>query len=324
MNKSLKSLGIIILLILCGYGLDILNTKSSVNKNDVEVINKTPSRDSAGRYKDLNSEYKLVTSSVFYESDVTISSSTPSDIYYQISTVNKGHIGNLRGFAIRDKSTTTLAYVSNDYHKDEDQSGCQVTIYFNKENNLTYIAQDKIDKSNKKNQYSDSCSSYHGAHGSFFDGDLHVKNVTNTLPTLLDLGFTKSDRDMYISMSKDVAHAEIYVKEDIYYMDGSESTSSARSVVSTDIKNSFGYLIESANMYNATFACDFVSGGGYCEYGAFLKDNKGGYWMMGGSNSSRFIYKTNRKEWYNKLPKAFIEELSRLDLSIESVDFKNL
>jgi hypothetical protein len=216
--------------------------------------------------------------------------------------------------------------MSNDFHKGEKQENCQVIISFLEKGTLKIETQDK--KINRGEDYFDGCSGYHGAHGSFFEDFLYTTDPKDTIPTLVTLGFTEADRNAFLKMSKDITYVEEYADEKISYLeDYSQSVPSAQKIVSTDIQDSFGYRIESANMYDGNFSCDFPQGGGYCSYGAFLKNGKGGYWIMGGSNSKpergkQFLYRTTEKAWKQKLPIAFKNELVRLGLTEKDVDFE--
>ncbi len=275
----------------------------------------------------LDGYYQLDIVSPFYDGDVTISSSTQTSISYSISTVNMAHTGDLVGIAFRDVSTTSLVYRSNDFHKGEKQESCQVIILFLEKGTLKIETEDK--KIDGGKDYLDGCSGYHGAHGSFFEDSLYSTHPKNSLPTLTTLGFTEADRNIFLKMNEDIIDVEVYAHENIRYdqnEDFSKRVPSAQKIVSNDIPNNFGYRIESANIYDGNFSC-FSLGGGYCSYGAFLRNGKGGYWIMGDPISGlekgkKFIYRTTEKAWKHKLPVAFQNELDRLGLTEEDVDFE--
>ena len=335
MNKKLILLAILLI------SISVLSVylKEYTPHDDVTATH-TENKEETNKDKNLDGKYVLMGASSLSYDDVSISSSTESSLYYSINTTHLGHVGSLSGDAFRDTSTSSLVYKSTDFHKDESQQGCQVYIVFDTDMNLSYITRDiSVKVVEDKDEYTANCSNYRGQHGEFFDGDIHEKGVVQNLYTLENLGFTKSDKEMFNSMSKDITSVEMYADLTIGYDNETGSGSdSAQKIDSTDIKNSFGYRIESPNVYNGMNACDFIyDGGGYCLYGAFLKDNNGSYWMMGGSNYAntyddkgkkmlnpkQFVYKTNKKEWKNKLPQAFMDELDRLGVDLSLVDFKS-
>src|SRR3989344_791345 len=260
----------------------------------------------------LNGEYVLDTASPYSGSTIVIASSTDATLAYIIDTVNFGHLGNLSGTAKRDISTTTKTYTSTDYHGGEAQEGCRVTVVFPDDSQVYYVAEDVPVL---RDEYTADCSLYHGAHGMFFDGEFHQKSGKVTLPSILDLGFTEEDRDAYERLLPGALSAEVYIGEQIgdiseSNVSGDATITTTREIKSADIPGSFGYKIESPNLYNGLSPCS--SGrGGYCEYVAFMKDDTGGYWIMGGSNDG-IAYATNRDGWKKKLPRAFKDELSRL------------
>ncbi len=266
----------------------------------------------------LDGDYSMEGTDPYAVSLVTVSSSTPDSISYEIGTIRLGHVGTLSGIAYRVQGTSTLAYVSRDFHPGEYQKGCKVTIFFPKVGTAVYTT---TNVPIPQNGYTEDCSSYHGAHGMFFDGEDHVRSdrPNPNLPTLVSVGFSEADRNMFLSLNppgNDIVGVETVIGQEV------EGRPTGAKLSSSDIPGNFGYRIETANMYDASSACDFkYLSGGFCEYGAFLKDGKGGYWMMGGSNGDPFIYVTNRSEWSHKLPAAFESELTRLGLAQSDVTF---
>lgn len=263
----------------------------------------------------LNGDYVLDTANPLLSSDVIISSSTPEHLTYDISTAALGHTGELGGTADRVVGTSTLAYL------DKSNEGCVVTLVFPSLENVYYTTIDDAPAANSGEDYVPSCSDYHGAHGRFMNGSLHMKNGTVTLPTIRELGFTDEDIQMFEKLLPDsISRVQGFLQIDIDYgIDGASTTLPRLSNI--DIPGAIGYAIQTPNVYNGMPGCDFSQGGGLCEYTAFMKDQSAHYWVMNGTNGNAFSYATNDPRWKSKLPLGFRAELQKMGISASSINF---
>ncbi len=289
----------------------------------------------------LDGVYSLEKSSPYESGWVSVSSSTNEELFYHIETAMRGESGAISGVAVKSKISPSLMYVGQGYDaKGGDQEGCKVTLVFSGKGELYYTAEDEKIATTTKDEYNPGCSNYLGAHARFFSRLKHVRDLPDESATLIDLGFTKEDREAFKKLDDadfNALDAEVYGRESMQSRGDSDMlSSSTQRLASKDIVNMFGYSIESARLYNRR-PCDYgVNGNGECVYGAFLKNDKGGYWLMGGgnyisannadgsknTNSKTFIYRTTEKEWKHKLPMAFKSELTRLGLKVSDVDFE--
>ncbi len=252
----------------------------------------------------LDGTYVWDSKSPYETSTVQISSSTPETISYEISTINLLHLGNLAGTAYRIKGTDAYAYTDSNSN-----DGCRVTIGFSGDG-VSYYTSSAASTSTA------SCDDYHGAHGSFFNSVKHKRNVTVTLPTITELGFTDQDLAQFEGLLKGVVSgAQGFIGLDL------EEGSTTHRLTSKDIPDALAFSIETPNLYNGSSACDFSQQVGYCEYAAFMKDGAGHYWVIGGSDGDTFTYATNDPAWQKKLPDVFAKELKRLGLTADSVVF---
>ncbi|MDB5195364.1 MAG: hypothetical protein JWO84_548 [Parcubacteria group bacterium] len=251
--------------------------------------------------------YVYDSGSPFTGSEVDISSSTETQLDYHINTVHLAHTGDLEGVAHRIASTT-IAYTDKTSNE-----GCAVTISFINKAQIIY-ALESIPGSDY------GCEGYHGAHGEFLDGEVHVKNGLVTLPSLTDRGVSDSDRKALAQLAPDIfPNIESYIGLDISTTDQNSDENVMQSdspLTSTDIPGSHGFAIQSPNIYNGSFGCgDFTETGGFCSYGAYLTDGHGHYWILSGANGEQFTYMTNNLNWKAKIPAAFKEQLKKLGVT---------
>jgi len=252
----------------------------------------------------LDGIYVLDSGSPYHSSRIEVTNSSETELTYNIETLNFGHFGTLGGTAKRAEGSE-LVYkdlITADY---PEGSICSVMIIFPDTEHASYTTE------------GDGCDSYHGAHGTFFDGDVHLKNGLITLPTIEEFGFTKKDDEALKNISKEgiFSAVEGYI--------GIESTLTKK-FKSIDIPGAVGYSIETANLYDGTFPCDdFSASGGLCKFAAFLKDVNGNYWLLEGTNDGEFKYSSTSKEWQKKMPKVFETELERIGVPVSNVVFEN-
>lgn len=291
--------------------------------------------DCCGISKPKNGVYVFDSQSPFTTSEVTISSSTRNTIEYAIAIQRLGDLGGYSGIAIRDTSTSTLMYVSNDHHKGEEQEGCKISIIVTSSSSLIYIA-DNVPI--KEGDSSTNCNAYHGMKAWPASDQEHVLNGKVTLSKIENIGFTEKDRYVYESLIPQGLATEVYIgymlTRETQSLDGeSIDASTTVAIQSNDIVNSYGFSIESPSQLNAQGACEpFATSYAMCTFLALLKDDNDGYWILTGESGEDiqsgedkrkyFMYSTNKPEWKQKLPQAFIAELKRLGAKSDFVEFK--
>ncbi len=298
-KKILRIFGIIILILVCvGVGVWSIFYIEKSDNLETHTVKQIKS-------KSLDGNYTFDTSSPYFSSEISIASSTDTYVNYDINTSSFAHTGNLTGVAFKDMSTTSLTYVSRDYHQGEAQEGCKIIITFLDDAHVTYNA---TDESVDRDDYVNDCNGYHGAHGKFFDGDIHVKGDKVNLPTLVNLGFTEEDRLMF----KKIANNNDISVEDFIYTtydaEGTTPVTAEKKIIDEKRPHALIYSIQSANIYNGMETCLFSSKGGYCNYGLFMKD-KGNYYVITGSNGGMFTYATTNKGMLKIVPESFKKEL---------------
>lgn len=248
----------------------------------------------------LGGNYVLDTANPLQNSDIKILASSEKEISYNIDTVNFGHLGNLEGVAERVASSS-LVYKGVIKSDTDDAKACSIVISFRDTNHLSY------------NSTGEACDEFHGAHGTFFNNDIHEKNGSVSLPTIEKLGFTKDDlvrfNNLFPAENNEGTLLE-YAQEFI-----NVEASIVKKITSPDISSTAGYLIETPNIYDGVSTCfpDLV---GYCVFVAFMKDKTNNYWILEGSNAGDdFRYATNNLQWKKKLPRVFQSELDRIGIS---------
>jgi len=256
----------------------------------------------------FDGNFVLDTKSPSKSSDVKISNSSENEISYEIFTVNLAHIGNVDGTAQRIASTTAFVYkdVLKPLEHSPYEGDCVVLISFIDKDHLFYDLDGH------------ACNSFLGAHGWFFNNDIHEKNGSVTLPTIEKLGYTKEEIQIFndlLSAGKDESTALDSAQEQIDI-----GATLVKKITSKDIPNATGYSIETPNIYDSVSPC-FPDFGGYCTFVAFMKDAENNYWIIGGSNSGDFYYATNNQGWKNKLPSAFESELNRIGIHNDQIKF---
>lgn len=248
----------------------------------------------------LNGNYILDTASPFQNSDVKISNSSEKEISYSITTVHFGHLGNLEGDAQR---TDSSLFVYTDIIKDESEI-CSVVISFESFNNLSYDAS------------GEACDDFHGAHGTFFNNEVHKKNGSVSLPTIKELGFTEKDLAKFNSLLPAENNSGTLLEYAQKFIN--VETSIVKKITSRDIPNAVGHSIETPNIYNGMSTC-FSDWGGFCIFVAFIKSDTN-YWILEGSNAGdNFRYATDNSQWKKKLPSVFKSELDRIGISSDIV-----
>ncbi|MDO9399163.1 MAG: hypothetical protein Q7T79_00535 [bacterium] len=272
--------------------------------------NSTPSNATIISHLSLDGHYVFDTKNPLQDSNVEISNSSEKEISYNISTVNFGHLGGISGIAKRTASSSLVYENILESEIDGYKTICSVVISFNDINNLSY------------NISGEGCEYYHGAHGTFFNDEIHKKNGSVSLPTIEKLGFTKEDLVQFHSLFKNsdygflLGYAQGFIDLEI---------ANIKKIISSDIPNTIGYSIETPNVYNGATFCFSDSEehfGGDCTFVIFMKDNNNNYWLLEGSNyGDNFCYATNNLQWKKKLPIAFQSELNRIGISKDAVKF---
>jgi hypothetical protein len=252
---------------------------------------------------------------------VTVTNGTKNVLSYAINIHSHGKSSTLEGNAYRNKATSTPSYSSRDFYKGDFKEGCRVTIVFVDKNHIYYEAEDTPGVGTLK-----KCSDYFVKQSSVSSHILHEKATTETLPSLLDFGFTKEDRVVFETLDRRLTSVELFIRTKTENEHGDVSSSSQK-IISTDIPGSFGYRIEFPSGFDNKTTCDFKEGHGICDYGAYIKDIHGGYFAMHGHRPSQgveklFWYRTTEPEWKKKLPEAFKRELVRFGVTEDDVDFE--
>ncbi|MDB5260601.1 MAG: hypothetical protein JWN37_832 [Candidatus Nomurabacteria bacterium] len=266
----------------------------------------------------LDGNYVWDSQSPYSNSTVNISSSTDEMVHYYIMTENFDHFGNLESNAYRDTSTTSLVYVSSDFYRGQNQEGCKVIIMFNGSFSLTYEAQD-MPVHIPDEDFDATCEQYHGAQGEFFNDKLHIRDGGVTLPSIVDLGFTREDRNQFEKLIENSMSIDGYIGKE------SEGDTFTRKLNVKDIPGAMGYSMEAPNPYSGV-SCEYAVGKfdpGMCDYVGFIKSPNNNYFLLtvNSENGGRmFVYKTTASQWKNKIPQSLIDDLKRLGYKESDVE----
>jgi hypothetical protein len=149
------------------------------------------------------------------------------------------------------------------------------------------------------------------------NGDLHIKDGTVTLPTIEELGYSKTDIQMFEKLIPDsITDVQGFLNYQI------EGKPTVRKLSSQDL-GTYGYAIETPNMYDGVSRCFTGEGGGQCYYAAFISDGQGHYWVLAGEQAGSEVhlrYASNHPKWQSTLPQAFREEVERMDVPLAEVE----
>lgn len=254
----------------------------------------------------LEGDFIFDTAHPLQNSTVTISGVSDSDLSYKIVTFNLGHSGEIEGIARRTDAAVAryTGVVASDV---DEESKCLVEMVFKNPSELEYTVS------------GEGCSEFHGAHGMFFNDSLHKRGGKVTLPTIEKLGFTREDREALRALTLEKSSDQSLLD----YVEGFIDLEQVevKKIESGEIPGSRGYAIVAPNLYDGVSNC-FPEPGGYCAFVAFLKDDMDHYWILEGTNSLQdFRYATNHESSRAALPRAFVEELRRLSVPLDAVQF---
>lgn len=129
----------------------------------------------------------MVSSDVWADGEVVISSSTPDSLHFVIESLSYRGASAYYSETAHRIASSSMVYVADKNTEDNDHGPCNVTIRFIDQTHVKYFTKDGPDES------MGYCGSNAGIGASFQDGEIHEKDFKVALPTIKVLGFTDND-----------------------------------------------------------------------------------------------------------------------------------